>query len=184
MANGQWLKAQKIMSKKQFYTVPFVWDRTLWVLTFAFFVLWVGLSGWLLYMVFNSGDAVSYLTPLVILNVTFLPTMIACEGLAPQRLEISADGIVVLRRYKSVVISREEIKSIELLSKNDMRGAIRIGGVSGLFGYFGNYYTRKIGSFKLYATSFKNLYLIRKWDGKSVVISCSEPDKMEKFING
>ena len=31
------------MSKKQFYTVPFVWDKTLWAMTFACFALWIGL---------------------------------------------------------------------------------------------------------------------------------------------
>jgi hypothetical protein len=170
------------MKRREFYTIPFVWDRTLWVVTFAFFGLWIGLSGWLLYKVFVGVDTVSYLTQLILLSVISLPTIIACEGLAPQRLEISADGIVILRRYMSVAVHREEIKSIEPLSKNDIRGAIRTCGVGGLFGYFGNYYTRKIGSFKLYATNFQNLYLIRKWNGKSIVISCAEPDKMEWFI--
>ena len=168
-------------SNKEFYTVPFVWDRALWVMTFASFGLWLGLSGWFLYQIFMTDNDTALLGSLIVLNVVFLPTIIICEGLAPQRLEIGADRIVVLRRYNSVVINKEEVKSIESLSKSDMRGAIRTCGVSGLFGYFGNYYSRKIGSFKLYATSFQNLYLIKKWDGKSIVISCAEPDKMSHF---
>lgn len=105
--------------------------------------------------------------------------MLACEGLSPQRLEIGESQIVILRRYNSVVIRRDEIKSIEKLPENAMRGAIRTGGVGGLFGYFGKFYTRSIGSFSLYATGSNNLFLIRKWDGKNVVVACSEPDKME-----
>jgi hypothetical protein len=152
-------------------------------MTFACFALWIGLSGWFVYQICTTDNDTEMLGSLIVLNVIFLPMIIACEGLAPQRLEVGEDSIVVLRRYKSVVITREEIKSIEPLSKKDFRGAIRTCGVGGLFGYFGHYYSSRLGSFLLYATSFKNLYLIKKWSGKSVVISCSEPEKMDVFSN-
>ena len=171
------------MSKKQFYTVPFVWNKTLWVMTFACFALWIGLSGWFLFQIFTTeGNDAALLGSLILVNAIFLPTILACEGLAPQRLEIGADAIVILRRYKSIVLERENIKSIEPLTKGDMRGVIRTCGVGGLFGYFGHYYSNKLGSFKLFATSFDNLYLIKLWSGKTIVLSCAEPDKMDKFL--
>ena len=170
------------MKSKKFYTIPFVWDRKLWVMTFVCFALWIGLSGWFIYQIFTTDNDPALLGSLIVLNVVFLPTIIACEGLAPQRLEVGEDGIVVLRRYKSVVIYRDEIKSIERLSKKDFSGVIRTCGVAGLFGYFGHYYSRKLGSFRLFATSFQNLYLVKLWSGKSIVISCAEPDKMDDFL--
>ena len=170
------------MGNKSFYTVPFVWNKTLWVTTFAFFILWVARSAFLLYMACTKVDNTEDVVSLVVFNLIMLPTMLVCEGLAPQRLEIGEDKIVVLRRYKSVTINRSEIKSVQLLSKSDFRNVLRLSGVGGLFGYFGRYYSSKLGSFTLYATSFQNLFLIRKWDGKSVVISCAEPDKMEIFL--
>lgn len=170
-------------SRKEFYTVPFIWDKTLWVMTFACFALWFGLSGWFLFQILTTeGNDAALLGSLILVNVIFLPTILACEGLAPQRLEIGADAIVILRRYKSIVLERENIKSIEPLTKRDMRGAIRTCGVGGLFGYFGHYYSNKLGSFKLFATSFDNLYLIKLWSGKTIVLSCAEPDKMDKFL--
>ena len=170
-------------SRKEFYTVPFIWDKTLWVMTFACFALWIGLSGWFLFQILTTeGNDAALLGSLILVNVIFLPTILACEGLAPQRLEIGADAIVILRRYKSIVLERENIKSIEPLTKRDMRGAIRTCGVGGLFGYFGHYYSNKLGSFKLFATSFENLYLIKLWSGKTIVLSCAEPDKMDKFL--
>ena len=170
------------MSKKQFYTVPFVWNKTLWVMTFACFALWFGLSGWFVFQICTTDNDSAMLGSLIVLNAIFLPMMLACEGLAPQRLEIGEEQIVVLRRYMSVVINRSEIKSISPLSKRDFSGAIRTCGVGGLFGYFGHYYSSKLGSFRLFATSFQNLYLIKLWNGKSVVISCAEPEIMEQFI--
>ena len=170
-------------SRKEFYTVPFIWDKTLWVMTFACFALWIGLSGWFLFQILTTeGNDAALLGSLILVNVIFLPTILACEGLAPQRLEIGADAIVILRRYKSIVLERENIKSIEPLNKRDMRGAIRTCGVGGLFGYFGHYYSNKLGSFRLFATSFDNLYLIKLWSGKTIVLSCAEPDKMNKFL--
>ena len=111
-----------------------------------------------------------------------LLAMLVCEGLAPQRLEIGEDKIVILRRYKSVTINRSEIKSVQHLSKRDFSNTVRVFGVGGLFGYFGRYYSSKLGTFQLFATSFQNLYLIKKWNGKSIVISCAEPDKMEMYL--
>ena len=170
------------MSRKQFYTVPFVWDRTLWVMTFACFAIWIGLSGWFVFQIFTTDNDSALHGSLIVLNAIFLPTILACEGLAPQRLEIGESQIVILRRYKSIVINRDEIKSVQPLSKSDFRGAIRTCGVGGLFGYFGHYYSNRLGSFRLFATSFQNLFLIKLWSGKSIVISCAEPDKMNDYL--
>ena len=170
------------MKNKSFYTVPFVWSRRVWVITFSFFILWVGISAFMLYEIFTQAENTEPLIGLILFNLIMLPTMLACEGLAPQRLEIGESQIVVLRRYRSVVINRDEIKSVEQLPANAMRGAIRTGGVGGLFGYYGKFYTRSIGSFSLYATGSENLFLIRKWNGTNIVISCAEPDKMKGYL--
>lgn len=169
------------MSDKRFYTVPFTWNKTLWVMTFALFGLWLAYSVWMLWLIYNSDDATGALTSLILFNVVMLPTVIICEGLAPQRLEIGEKRVVILRRYKSITIYADEVLSVEALPKNALRGAIRTGGVSGFFGWYGNFYIGKFGAFKLYATSFENLFLIRLINGKKVVISCSEPDKMAHF---
>ena len=40
-------------SRKAFHTIPFVWNKTLWAMTFMVFGLWFGLSGFFLYKVFE-----------------------------------------------------------------------------------------------------------------------------------
>ena len=172
------------MGDKKFYTIPFVWSRTLWIMTFALFGLWLGYSAFALWKIYITADVTSWLVSLIVFNVVMLPTVLICEGLAPQRLEISKSRIVILRRYNSVTIEAQEIESIELLPKNALRGAVRMGGVSGFFGWFGNFYTFKLGSFKLYATNFENLFLVTKWGGQKIVFSCSEPEKIEQLVYG
>lgn len=169
------------MGEKKFYTVPFVWDRTLWVMTFVVFIFWFGFSAWNLWEIFNVEDTSAPLITLLTLNAVMLPTVLICEGLAPQRLEIGEKQLVILRRYKSLIIYADEVFSVEALPKNALRGAVRTCGVGGLFGYFGSYYKSNLGAFKLYATSFDNLFLIRLKNGKKLVISCAEPEKMKHF---
>jgi hypothetical protein len=170
------------MGAKHFYTIPFVWSIKVWIITFSFFILWVGVSGFMLYTIFTQAENTEAIVGLILFNVIMLPMMLVCEGLAPQRLEVGESQIVILRRYKSVTIRRDEIKSVERLPNNAMRGAIRTGGVGGLFGFFGRYYTRTLGPFSLYATGSENLFLIRKWDGKNIVVACAEPEKMDGYI--
>ena len=169
------------MGRTKFYTVPFVWDRTLWVMTFVVFIFWFGFSAWNLWQIFTVEDTQAPLVTLILLNAIMLPTVLACEGLAPQRLEIGEDKLVILRRYKSIVIYADEVFSVDPLPKNGLQGAIRTCGVGGLFGYFGSYYKSNIGAFKLYATNLDHLFLIRLVNGKKIVISCSEPEKMSYF---
>ena len=87
------------MNDKKFYTVPFVWSRTLWVMTFALFIFWAGYSAWSLWKIYTSEESISFLVALILFNVVMLPTVLICEGLAPQRLEVGEKRLVILRRY-------------------------------------------------------------------------------------
>ena len=113
------------MGEKNFYTVPFVWNKTLWVMTFAVFALWLGFTGWSLWKIFMSNDSVGIVVELIVLNVVMLPLIIICEGLAPQRLEIYEKKLVILRRYKSVTIYADEVLSVEALPDKALSGAVR-----------------------------------------------------------
>ncbi len=166
------------MSHKRFYTVPFVWSKTVWVITFATFALWIGVSIFQLYQIFMAEAAGAPIVSLVVFNVIMLPMILLCEGYAPQRLEIGESKLVILRRYKSVVIHRHEILRIERLPDRTLKSTVRTFGVGGLFGYFGRFYAGKIGSFSLYATRLDNLFLIELVDGRKIVVSCAEPERM------
>ena len=67
------------MGEKQFYTVPFVWNKTLWVMTFAMFGLWIGYSAWMLWEIFTTDNDSGALVALIIFNLTMLPLVILCE---------------------------------------------------------------------------------------------------------
>lgn len=169
------------MSDKSFYTLPFVWSRRVWAVTFGFFVIWVGVSGVLAFEVYKSSCDVEAIVSLVAFVLLMLVTMIVCEGYAPQRLEIGREHITIVRRFGSVTIERYTIRRIEPLHDGALRLAVRKFGVGGLFGFFGKFYSRKIGAFDLYATRSENLFLLHLSDDRKVVISCAEPQIIKEL---
>lgn len=163
------------------YTVEFLWSRTVWIITSLYFLFAVTLISLLIYTMVIGGVVVGIIGLVIALPI-LLGILIYCEGYSPQRLELWSDRVVILRRYDSITIYRDDILSITALASKDLRGIYNIGGCGGLFGYFGSFTNRGLGQFSMYATEMRNLFLVRLKSGKKVVINCSEPKKIESFI--
>ena len=163
------------MLREVVHTLQFNWSRTVWVITFGFFILAVTVVG-LLIATIAQGSVVAGVIWLVIALPIFVAIALYAEGYSPQRLEVSESQITILRRYNSVTIPRSTILSITPLTKQDMRWTTSMGGCGGLYGYFGTFTNRRLGQFTMYATTMENLYLITTADGKKCVINCLEPE--------
>ena len=162
------------MLREVVHTLQFNWSRTVWVITFGFYIVAVAVIG-LLIATIAQGTVAAGVIGLVIALPIFIAIALYTEGYSPQRLEVSASQITILRRYNSVTIPRSAILSITPLTKQDMRWTTSMGGCGGLYGYFGTFTNRRLGQFTMYATTMENLYLITTADGKKCVINCSEP---------
>ena len=162
------------MLREVVHTLQFNWSRTVWVITFGFYIVAVAVIG-LLIATIAQGTVAAGVVGLVIALPIFIAIALYTEGYSPQRLEVSASQITILRRYNSVTIPRSAILSITPLTKQDMRWTTSMGGCGGLYGYFGTFTNRRLGQFTMYATAMENLYLITTADGKKCVINCSEP---------
>ena len=168
------------MARKPVYTIPYKWNKEVWIVTSALFV---GLVGTILFLIYGFVKGMDHglLYSLMPLVVILLGLIIGCEGYAPQYLEVGDDRIVIVRRYAGVTIHRTEIISVRPLSSKDFRGVLRLCGCDGLFGYMGKYWSKKLGKFSLYATSKSNLFLINTTTRGKIVLGCSEPEKMLEF---
>ena len=127
------------------------------------------------------GSVVTGIVVLVIAMPVLLGILIYCEGYSPQRLEVSESRLTILRRYDSVTILRSTVLEITPLEAKELSGTISVGGCGGLFGYFGTFRNRRLGSFTIYATSKEGLYLIRTSDRKQIVVGCSDRDILQKM---
>ena len=168
------------MEREVVYTLPFVWSGKVWFITSLFFVIALYIIGVAVYTMV-AGSVVVGVVALVIASPVLLGVLVYCEGYSPQRLEVSESRLTILRRYDSVTILRSTVLEIVPLEAKKLSRTISVGGCGGLFGYFGSFRNRHLGSFTMYATSMKNLYLIRISDRRQVVVSCSDGDILQKM---
>ena len=128
------------------------------------------------------------LTTLSNIESIFVPVLILCVLLSVlvvsflisvSSYTIETDNITINKRIGNIVINKSDIQSIKLLSKDDLKWTIRTFGVGGLFGYYGKFSNRKIGSMTWYVTHRNKTILITTTAGKKILIS---PDEPETFI--
>lgn len=98
----------------------------------------------------------------------------------PVSYQIKNNNIVVHRYASDVVLHRSEIKNIELVSNQKLKGAIRTFGVGGMYGYFGQFLNSDLGCMTWYATQRDSeAILIEMNNHKKIIIT---PDKPEQFL--
>jgi hypothetical protein len=108
-------------------------------------------------------------------------TIALCYILHPTAYTLNKDVLIIQRPVKPVVIYRNEISNIELLDEKQLKWTIRTFGVGGLFGYFGYFYNREIGSMLWYTSHQKNRILITKKNEEKVVISPDDPSLFDSL---
>ena len=103
---------------------------------------------------------------------------ILCFILKPSHYILEEDTIIIHRMFNDVKILRSDILKVELVPTEKLKWSIRTFGVGGLFGYFGKFYNKNIGSMTWYATQRENFVLI-KTSKKNIIIT---PDEAEDFV--
>lgn len=97
----------------------------------------------------------------------FIVVFLGCYLYAPKFYEIDAVNLIIHRPAGVKVIPINEIAELRILSQQEMSGLIRTFGVGGLFGYFGKFYSSKIGHVTLFATQRENRIFIQTISGKN-----------------
>ncbi len=94
----------------------------------------------------------------------------------PQGYIVTKDAIIIKRTISPVTIVRSNILSVGQVDDNSLSGSIRLFGVGGLFGYFGKFSNRKLGTMMWYATRRNsNVILIITTDQKKFIVTPDEP---------
>ena len=99
---------------------------------------------------------------------------------SPVDYQVEEKNIIVHRPASDIVLSRSEIKNIELIQQVKLQGTVRTFGVGGLFGYFGQFMNHELGCMTWYATKHdKRVVLIEMNNNKKIIIT---PDEPEQFV--
>ncbi len=146
-------------------------DRTTIIITSLVFALLSGITIFVL-----TDDIQIYAkAAIALMNVSIL---FLTWALHPQHYMVYENSIQIKRFFKPIEIQFDKIIEIKSLEKNELSGSIRLFGSGGLFGYFGRFSNKKLGTYFLYAGNLENLLLI-KTDKKVYVIS---PLNSNEFI--
>lgn len=154
-------------------------DRLARFITISVIVLLVVSSGAMILWLSHEAAPGEHIALIVCTGLLMLLLPILTRYYAPYAYSITAKELIIHCHSGRKIISVKSIKSARMLQNDETRGALRLFGVGGMFGYYGTYYFPKIGSLKLYATHRSLLILIETEKGKWVI----SPDDARDFVN-
>ena len=101
----------------------------------------------------------------------------------PINYQLTDKFLLIHRIISDVKIERTRIKNMEQVSTDQLRYAMRIFGVGGMFGYYGKFRTSKMGTMTWYATRRDRFVLVETIEGKKIILTPDEPEKLIQDLN-
>jgi hypothetical protein len=140
------------------FTAP--WDRALTASTALAVLLLGGLILWLPGIGLLAPFAEDGPTVLRLVPVALLAVLGITWAMAPSGIVFQGGELLLTRRIGPVRIPLSRVKAVGLLQSLPRAGTLRYAGTSGLFGYFGRYWSPELGRFRLHATRRVGLVLV------------------------
>jgi hypothetical protein len=157
-------------------------DKTVHIITVGVIILFVFLG---YKSIMGLVHANRNLIPIFIYSsiITFLIGTISLSFLyAPRKYYVTLDNVIIHRPLSDKTIPIDSIIQIRPISKTELKGTIRTFGVGGLFGYYGKFYSKGLGSFTMFGTQSKN-YILIKTKNKKIVITPDDIGIIEHVKN-
>ncbi len=152
------------------------WDRTLRLSTAAAVIVIAALA-FLASFVSRGGGGpggvVSLLAALLLGAILAASWALGPKGFAVERGHVRID-----RPLLSIAIPLSEVRSAGRIPDGALRGALRLAGSGGLFGYYGRFWSRRLGSFRTYATRMDGLVQLDTARGRFIL----SPDPPDRFV--
>jgi hypothetical protein len=151
------------------------WDRTLRVTTTLVVLFLAGAAATFAVVALRASVPLEFVAGIAALVAVILG---ATWALAPRGFSLEAGQVRIERPLRSVAVPFRAVTSASLLPPGALRGAVRLGGSGGLFGYYGRYWSKTLGAFRLYATRREGLVRIDTADERFVL----SPEPAERFL--
>lgn len=172
--NGKHLKLPKIISMTYKTSLDNLAKGITIGVTIVFAIIIIGQYS----IIKEAGKATPIYTIVALLLIYFIAFVFR-----PINYNLTADKLIIHRLFADVKIDRNQIKSVELLDKDKIGWAIRTFGVGGLFGYYGKFANRKLGSMTWYATRKDRTVLVQTVDNKKIILTPNDPDRFVADFN-
>jgi len=148
------------------------WSAVTWLITLVVIGVVVVVVGSVLSRVENASPedtagraaliAVAFVVPVVLLIAVVF---------APLGYTVDDVGTIVNRMGPKVCILHDEIAEIRRIGRRDLGFCVRLGGSGGFFGWFGRFWSTRLGHHRMYATNSRDLVYIERVDGTKVILS-------------
>ncbi|UCD51343.1 MAG: hypothetical protein JSW27_01665 [Phycisphaerales bacterium] len=148
------------------------WSAMTWLVTLAVVVVVVVATG----AVLTKAERVSPEDESARLRLTavalILPMILMiCVLFAPLGYTIDDVGIVINRLGPNICILYSEVAEIRLINRRDLGFGVRLCASGGFFGFYGRFWSTRMGRFQAYVTDTKHLVLITRIDATKLLIS-------------
>ena len=130
------------------YAAP--WDRKLKLSTGLFLLVAAGLAAWTAGRDFGPEGPLP--APVRLVPVLLGAIALLAWALAPRGFSIEAGRVRVERHLRPVEIPLREVRAVEALPDGALGASVRLWGAGGVFGYYGRFWSRHLGQYRLYAT--------------------------------
>lgn len=158
---------------------PAPWDGALKASTGLFLLLTIGITaGLVAFDVRLSPDPDAIPWALLGVPVILAGVIPIAWGLAPRGFTIEGGELTVNRALFPVRIPLAAIRGAWLVGREQVGALVKVAGSGGLFGHYGRYYSRGLGSFRLYATRRDRLVVVDTEVGRFVLT----PATPERFL--
>lgn len=154
---------KKQISLKDIKSTRFVWDRMANVMTVILAAGMIGLSIFLLLKYKADGMETVAAAGILIFVTVFISIF------TPLGLIVDDEYIAVKKLVGRVLIKKSDIISITPIDGAVVRRSARFIGSNGVYGYWGKFRNRTIGSFTIYATNLDKLALIETARKKYII---------------
>jgi hypothetical protein len=115
----------------------------------------------------------------IILSCLSIFVIILCFAYSPRGYSLVGRSILVERLAGPARIDLSDVREARKATPDDFRGCIRLGGSGGLFGYYGQFSTAKLGRCTWYVTDRSHCIVVVT-PAKTVLVS---PDNPEAFLD-
>jgi hypothetical protein len=153
---------------------PAPWDRTLRIVTAV--AIAAMLAGAALLVLLAASIEAPFAAVMV---AGIAATMAIAFALAPRGYALQPGSLRIERPLRAIEIPLASIRGAWTLPDGGLRGALRVAGSGGLFGYYGRFWSKGLGAFRLYATRRTGLVVVDTAEERFVL----SPEPPERFLD-
>ena len=102
--------------------------------------------------------------------------LVLSYGFSPRQYAIDDKNLYIKRHFRTKVIPLKKIYEVEPVTGKQLGWTLRTFGNGGLFGYYGEFWSSRIGHFSMYTTRRKQGLLVRTIGGRKIIITPDDPE--------